>query len=193
MVKICHIDSEDCLEQAESVIRNGDILVYPTDTLYGFGVDAGNNSALEKLIDLKERKGPWSVTVSDIDMLSKYAEIPQDRMDFILSHLPGGVTVILPAKRPGLSPHIFSGHNTIGVRIPDHSFPVKLTHRLQFPITSTSVNRTGEDPINNPETIKKTFKDRISLIVDDGVLPHSKGSRIYDLTEKEITLLRDNR
>jgi len=190
MVNIYQVSSKHCLKQAELVILSGDILVYPTDTLYGFGVDARNKFALKKLSKLKGRKGPWSICVSDQKMLNKYAKIPPDRMDFVMSHLPGSTTFILQTKRSDLSPSVMSKNKTIGIRIPDHPFPIKLTKQLQFPITSTSVNRTGENPLNDPDIIKKTFGNKISLIIDNGLLPHSKGSRIYDLTGKEITILR---
>lgn len=192
MAKICKSASEDCLEQAVAVIRRGGILVYPTDTLYGFGVDARNNSALKQLSKLKGRRGPWTISVSDIETIKMVVEIPPDRIDFILSHLPGKVTFILKAKTSNLSPQILSKNKTIGIRIPDHPFPMKLAGRLQFPITSTSVNRTGENPLNDPKKIAKMFGDEIDLIVDDGILPPSKGSRIYDLSGEKITILRES-
>lgn len=192
MIKICQLNSEDCLKQAEAIIRSGGILVYPTDTLYGLGVDARNDSAVEKLSTLKRRKGPWSVSVSDIEMLNTYAEIPLDKIDFVMSHIPGKVTFIFRAKISNLSHHILGEKNTIGMRIPDHPFPIKLAERLQFPVTSTSVNRTGENPINDPKMIANLFGNEIDMIVDDGILPPSGGSRIYDFSGKKITILRNS-
>lgn len=185
------IESEKCLEEAESVILGGGIIVYPTDTLYGLGVDVRNNSALSKLSELKKRDGPWSVAVSNMDMLKTYANIPKERHEFVNSHLPGKVTVILHARSSRISPRILGRNRTIGVRIPHHPFPVELTERLGFPITSTSVNRTGEAPLNDPEVIQRMFGNEIDLIVDGGILPPSAGSRIYRITSEKITILRN--
>lgn len=191
MVEICPAASEECLEKGEDVIRTGEILVYPTDTLYGFGVDARNISAVERLSVLKERNGPWSLLVTDMEMLERYAEIPDDKRSFVVSHVPGKVTLILRAKKSDLSPDVLGENRTIGVRIPNHPYPIHLTARLRFPITTTSVNRTGQPPLNNPDTIVRVFGDEIALIADGGTLPPSTGSRVYDLSADEITLLRD--
>lgn len=190
--KVCQLESEACLREAKAVIREGGVLVYPTDTLYGFGVDARNNSALKRLSKLKGREGPWSVTVSDKPMLRRYGEIPGERWDFIKSHLPGKVTFILLSRPSDLSPRVLGKNKTIGIRIPGHDFPVRLTRALRFPITSTSVNRTGEPPINDPESIVEVFGSEVDLIVDGGILSPSRGSRIYDLSGDEITVLRES-
>jgi L-threonylcarbamoyladenylate synthase len=80
--------------------------------------------------------------------------------------------------------------NTVGVRIPDHSVPVELAKALKKPITSTSVNRTGEPPLNDPKTIDKQFSTEIDLIIDAGTLPSSSGSTIYDLTTESVKAVR---
>ncbi|MEE9166654.1 MAG: Sua5/YciO/YrdC/YwlC family protein, partial [Candidatus Neomarinimicrobiota bacterium] len=129
--------SEACLKQAQAVILEGGILIYPTDTLYGFGVDPRNNSALERLSRLKGRGGPWSIAVPDEAMLRQYGEVSHESWKFIESHLPGKVTFVLRAKQSDLSPYVLAKNNTVGMRIPHHPFPVKLTAELRFPITST--------------------------------------------------------
>ncbi|MFQ6674310.1 MAG: L-threonylcarbamoyladenylate synthase [Fidelibacterota bacterium] len=193
MVKIYQIPLEGCLDEGEKVILAGGILVYPTDTLYGLGVDARSSSAVERLGQVKGRGGPWSVVVCDLNMLNRYARVPEDKKPFVNSHLPGKATLILPARLSDLSPAVMGGRQTVGIRIPRHPFPVDLTRRLGFPITTTSVNRTGQDPLNDPERIARVFGDDVDLIAHVGPLPRSRGSRIYDLTGKKINVVRDSR
>lgn len=124
-------------------------------------------------------------------MLETYGEIPPDKREFVSSHLPGRVTVILKARKSDLSPAVLGPRLTVGIRIPGHPFPVRLTERLRFPITTTSVNRTGKIPLNDPAAILNQFGDEVDLIVDGGRLPPSAGSRIYNLSGKDITVVRN--
>lgn len=190
MASFCKIENKDCLDQAGKVILNGGILVYPTDTLYGFGVDPRSRSALERLSLLKGRGGPWSIAVSSLEMAKAFARIPQEKLEFAASHLPGKVTLILKAQKTGLSSLVLGPGGTVGIRIPGHFFPVQLTATLKFPITTTSVNRTGNPPLNDPYAIGKEFGNEVDLIVDAGPLPPSKGSTLYDLTGKKIKVVR---
>ncbi|MFQ6615371.1 MAG: L-threonylcarbamoyladenylate synthase [Fidelibacterota bacterium] len=191
MAPICKLNSPDCLPRAEQVILEGGLLVYPTDTLYGFGVDARSPTALELLTRIKGRGGPYSIAVASLEMVETHGDIPDERRAFVLSHLPGKVTIIVKARTQGLSSRVLGPGGTVGIRMPDHPFPTKLTERLNFPITTTSVNRTGEPPLNDPAAIARQFANDVDLIVDGGPLPASRGSTVYDLTGKEIAVLRN--
>ena len=190
-VSVIKLDNPTILEQAADVIRDGGIIIYPTDTLYGFGVDAGNDAAVERLSTIKGRPGPWSIAVADLEMLKRYADIPEIYISTVEDTLPGPVTLILPASDSEISSSIISDHHSIGIRIPDHPFPISLIQRLGFPITSTSVNRTGMLALNDPREIKREFDDEFNLLIDAGLLPKSKGSTIIDLTGKTMQIVRD--
>ena len=190
-VSVIKLDNPTILEQAADVIRDGGVIIYPTDTLYGFGVDAGNDAAVERLSSIKGRQGPWSIAVADLEMLKRYADIPEIYISTVEDTLPGPVTLILPASDSEISSSIISDHHSIGIRIPDHPFPISLIQRLGFPITSTSVNRTGMPALNDPREIKREFDDEFNLLIDAGLLPKSKGSTIIDLTGKTMQIVRD--
>lgn len=191
MANICNIKSNECLNRAADIIKNGGVVVYPTDTLYGFGVDATNDRAVNRLAQLKERGGPWSIVVADFKMLELYCDISKNIKEFITSNIPGKVTLILTVKDSSLSRDILSEEGTVGIRIPEHPFPIKLVKELGYPITTTSVNRTGEVPLNDPHKIAQEFGEMIDMIVDDGPLTLSTGSRIYDVSSDEIKILRN--
>ena len=190
-VSVIKLDNPTILEQAADVIRDGGVIIYPTDTLYGFGVDAGNDAAVERLSSIKGRQGPWSIAVADLEMLKRYADIPEIYISTVEDTLPGPVTLILPASDSEISSSIISDHHSIGIRIPDHPFPISLIQQLGFPITSTSVNRTGMPALNDPRQIKREFDDEFNLLIDAGLLPKSKGSTIIDLTGKTMQIVRD--
>lgn len=191
MTTLCKIDSPHCFPRAQEVIVDGGVVVYPTDTLYGFGVDAHSPRAVRGLNLLKGRQGPLSIAVASLEMVEAYGEIHDDKREFVVSHLPGKVTLILKARPSDLAPELLGPNQTVGIRIPDHPFPIDLTRKLDAPITTTSVNRTGEPPLNDPDRIVQEFGDEVDLVVDDGPLPPSGGSAVYDLTGREITLRRD--
>ncbi len=190
-VSVVKLDNPTILEQVADVIRDGGVIIYPTDTLYGFGVDAGNDTAVERLSTIKGRPGPWSIAVSNMEMLKRYADIPEIYISTVEDTLPGPVTLILPASDSEISSSIISDHHSIGIRIPDHPFPISLIQQLGFPITSTSVNRTGMPALNDPRQIKREFDDEFNLLIDAGLLPKSKGSTIIDLTGKTMQIVRD--
>ena len=190
-VSVIKLDNPTILEQAADVIRDGGIIIYPTDTLYGFGVDAGNDAAVERLSSIKGRQGPWSIAVADLEMLVQYTDIPEIHRRKVKETLPGPVTLILPASDSEISSSIISDHHSIGIRIPDHPFPISLIQRLGFPITSTSVNRTGMPALIDPREIKREFDDEFNLLIDAGLLPKSKGSTIINLIGKTMQIVRD--
>ncbi len=94
--------------------------MYPTDTLYGFGVDATNSDAIQRLNRLKGRVQPLSIILESIDQMHNYAEFEGDIQNEISSFLPGQYTVLLPARQNKLSPLVQNGSPKIGIRIPNH-------------------------------------------------------------------------
>jgi len=95
--------ADNWLETAIEILTNGGVIIYPTDTLYGIGVDATNDSAIKKLSTLKGRKGPWSIIVSDLEMLNRFASVLPEHQTLVNNKLPGKVTVILRTRSTELS------------------------------------------------------------------------------------------
>ena len=183
-------NSKKSILNAAEVILNGGIIVYPTDTLYGFGVDANNISAIKKLNKLKRRKGPISVVMQDINTIISCAKIDDVEAEIIRKNLIGYTTIILPVKRGTVYKSIMGEGETLGIRLPDHSFATNLCKLIDGPITTTSVNRSGEIPLNDPNEIFKVFNGEFDLLIDDGKINHAKGSTIYKLENYKLNTLR---
>ena len=183
-------NSKKSILNAAEVILNGGIIVYPTDTLYGFGVDANNISAINKLNKLKGREGPISVVMQDINTIISCAKIDDVEAEIIRKNLIGYTTIILPVKSGTVYKSIMGEGETLGVRLPDHSFSTNLCKLIDGPITTTSVNRTGEIPLNDPNEIFKVFNGEFDLLIDDGKINHTKGSTIYKLENYKLNTIR---
>ena len=189
VVKIIYWENEIALEMACSVLKNGGVIVYPTDTLYGFGCDAKNESAIEKINSIKGRKAPMSVLAPNIEIAAKWMNIPKHDKNIILEKLGGSTTIIVPVKFGITSPAITGDNDTLGLRIPDHKFCQKLSEAYPNPITTTSVNRTKKKPLTNPEKILSEFTREIDLIIDDGIIEGS-GSTIYNFQDRKLNIIR---
>ena len=183
-------NSKKSILNAAEVILNGGIIVYPTDTLYGFGVDANNIYAINKLNKLKRRKGPISVVMQDIDTIISCAKIDDVEVEIIRKNLIGYTTIILPVKHGTVYKSIMGEGETLGIRLPDHSFATNLCKLIGGPITTTSVNRSGEIPLNDPNEIFKVFNGEFDLLIDDGKINHTKGSTIYKLENYKLNTIR---
>jgi len=184
------LSSKNALQAANNVILFGGIIVYPTDTLYGFGVDARNEAAIKKLNDIKNRTGPMSVIAPNINTVLNWTNISYEDWELVKKFLRGPTTIILPVKKGIVHSSILGKDGTLGIRIPSHSFGTKLTSKLGFPITTTSVNKTNENPLNKPRDIIDKFDGKFELLIDDGDLPNSKGSIIYKLEKSKLSILR---
>lgn len=162
-------------------IAAGGVVAYPTDTLYGLGVDAGNPVALERLAQVKGRPGPFSVMVGRYEQLAEYALIPPQLANKLSRMLPGPYTFLLPAREMSTFPPKLTGPDgRMGFRVPDHSFIRDVYSHRSSPVVTTSANRAGEPPIQDPQAIATQFPDVIDLLIDGGGLPPSKGSTVID-------------
>ncbi|MEE2876732.1 MAG: L-threonylcarbamoyladenylate synthase [Candidatus Neomarinimicrobiota bacterium] len=189
-MRVLSASSPSTVAETTEVLKGGGIVVYPTDTLYGLGADALNAEAVERVSQIKGRTGPWSIAVSNTKMLEQFCAIPKKHTLFVQENLPGPVTLIFPRGSEELAPALFGESGTIGVRIPDHPIATDMVRHLGRPVTSTSVNRTGEPALNNPDQIAKYFSSEVDLLLDAGTLPPSEGSTIFELTTETRKRLR---
>ena len=114
--------TDQYIKLAYDALNNGQIIVYPTVTLYGFGVDATNTKAIQNLNRLKGRVQPLSIIINTIEEISNFGEINESLLNEIKKYFPGKYTALLNAKKHNLSPLIQNGSTKIGLRIPNHSF-----------------------------------------------------------------------
>jgi L-threonylcarbamoyladenylate synthase len=185
------LKSRNAIQLAGKAILFGGLIVYPTDTLYGFGVDARNGEAIRRLNRVKgRRKTPISIIAPDQNTVLNWTTISYEDWELVKQYLRGSTTIILPVKKNIVHPEIMGPGHTLGIRIPAHPFGCKLVGRLGFPITTTSVNRTGSPPLNDPDLIQEQFGEKIDILIDGGSLPTSSGSTIYKLEKSKLKIVR---
>ena len=179
------------IEKSINILKKGGVIVYPTDTLYGFGVDANNNYALERINKLKKRQSPISVIACRFEQAMSWTNIKEKDIEIAKKILNSSSTLILDAKKNIVSNKILGKNNTtLGVRIPKHKYCYDISKDYDKPITTTSVNRNGEQPLNDPKSISKIFGEGIDLLIDGGKLRKSTGSKIYELKESQAIRIR---
>ena len=181
--------TDQYIDLAKSTLENGEVIVYPTDTLYGFGVDATNTEAIQRLNRLKGRVKPLSIILKSLDHMYAFSEFDGEIKSEISKLFPGSYTVLLPPKKSPLSPLVQSGSPSIGIRIPDHFFSIKLVKLLGKPIITTSINRHGTDPLNDVTQVEIDFPN-VDIFEDPKHTP-SKGSTIIDYTASPPVVIRE--
>jgi len=185
---IYRIEKDKNIEFAAELIINGNIIIYSTDTLYGFGVDATNSKAIKKLNKIKGRSQPYSIIVSSLNMLKQYANIDNFTEIELKKIFPGPFTVILKKTDTNLSTLVTNNLSTVGIRIPDFNPILKVVQKINKPIITTSVNYHGEGSINKLLLIENQFSD-INIFTDYKD-KKSRGSTIIDFSNRPFKILR---
>ena len=143
------------LDKAVRALADGEIIIYPTDTLYALGCDALNNRAVERLCRIKginPDKQLLSVICADISEAAEYARIDNRAFKILKANLPGPFTFILPASTS--LPKVFKGRKSVGVRVPDCEVALALARGLGHPVLSTSVEIDDEAEAVDPDSIE---------------------------------------
>jgi len=189
-VNIIKVESAEAVKKALDILERGGVIVYPTDTIYGFGVDAKNDGAINKLNNIKGRQQSISVQAPDKKTALSWANISDEDKEPIKNKLGGKTTVIFPVKDGVVSPMVLGKDKTLGVRIPHHKFCNTLSSKVLNPFTTTSVNKHGSVPLNDPDTIISLFGNDIDLLIDGGNLGGNQGSVVFKLDHGELIQLR---
>lgn len=160
--------NERYIDETVECLRNGGIIIYPTDTLYAIGCDALNNSAIERLCKYKgvnPQKQTLSVVCDGISMASEYARIDNESFRILRQNLPGPFTFILPAATS--LPKVFKGRKEVGIRVPDNTIAIAIASALGHPILSSSLKVDDEVPEFNAQELAMAFEGVASLLIDD--------------------------
>jgi tRNA threonylcarbamoyl adenosine modification protein (Sua5/YciO/YrdC/YwlC family) len=180
--------------KACEVIRQGGVLVYPTDTIYALGCDINSYRAAEKIARLKGirlSQADFSFIFSDLSQVSDYARMVSNSVfKMMKALLPGPYTFILPARNN--IPRIFhSRKKTIGIRIPDNNIPLEIVRELGHPIMTTSIHDEDEliEYTTDPDLIWDNFKDRVDALINGGY-GSNEPSTVIDCTNEEPVVLR---
>ena len=179
----------DSVSVSCSVLEEGGIIVYPTDTIYGFGCDATNEHAIKKINLIKRRQSPISVMAPSEINIENWFNIKKKYKSKILKNIFSSDTYIIPIKNNIVSKLILGDDKSLGIRKPNHQFCTQLSAKYPNPITTTSVNRTGEPSLKDPKLIYNEFKSEVNLIIEDGILDN-KGSKIYKYDKGKFICLR---
>jgi L-threonylcarbamoyladenylate synthase len=190
-MKIVKSDEEG-LRKAVETLKEGGVVAHPTDTCFGLAADITNKEAVRRvgLIKKTSMHKPLSIIVRGIDDVKKIARVSHEQLEFIYKYLPGPYTVIVP-KQPHCEYQSFE--RTIGIRIPRHKLSINIVENLKQPITTTSANITGTDPLYSAEEVKKAFTREIfqpDLIIDASGSKRNPPSRIVNLCGEEEVWLR---
>lgn len=189
--------NEKAIQQVVDVLRNGGLVIYPTDTIYGLGCDITNQKAIEKICQIrgiKPEKANFSFICHDLSHISEYVK-PIDTSVFRLlkKALPGPYTFIFEAtnKVPKL---LSSNKKTVGIRVPDNDIAREIVRQLGNPIVSTSIR--DEDEIleysTDPELIHEKFKDLVDIVIDGGY-GGNIASTVVDCTTGEFNVVRQGK
>ncbi len=179
-------------DEIVSLLRSGGVIAFPTDTAYGLGADPFNNSAIERIFQIKGRPDakPILLIVSSLEIAESVTEPAEVFYDLARHFWPGPLTIILRAAK-SIPPTVTAGTPTVGVRWPIAEFATKLVKHLGTPITATSANRSGLPAAVTAEEVRVQLNDGLDALVDGGQLPSRRGSTIVDLTAGSPVLLRE--
>jgi len=174
----------DCLKQ-------GGVVIYPTDTTYGLGCDIFNPKGIKKIYQIKQRdpRKPFSFICSDLAEVSNYAEVSNFAFRILKRHLPGPYTFILEASKV-VPESLTTRQKTVGIRIPDNAISRLIVQELGHPLVTTSANISGEDVIQDPESIDERMERMVDMVVDGGVSMGTESS-VISLIDDRIEVLRE--
>jgi len=187
--KTCDLPEND-RDEIIAALKAGELVIYPTDTLYGVGADPFNEGSVKKVFVAKGRPFdmPLSIAVSSEKMMESVAVLNDKARTGIRKFLPGPLTVML-TKKPSIPDILTSGSNQIGIRIPDHPLALRIIDKFG-PVTSTSANlHSHPDPVEAAAAAKE-LKEHARICVDCGKTKYSGPSTIVDISEGEVEVIR---
>ncbi len=181
------------LKEVANVIKQGGIVIFPTETVYGIGTNGLDEVAIEKLYKIKERplNKPISLLVSDFEMIKKVTKgISDIEYKIMKKFFPGPLTIIL--KKRDIVPDILTnGGDTVGIRMPDSEITRKLIEYVGLPIATTSANISGEKSGTNIEDIMKDFEGKVEYFINNGESKLGIGSTVVKVVENDTVILRE--
>lgn len=182
----------EVVRTAAEAIRRGELVAFPTETVYGLAADALNPKTVARVFEVKGRpaNNPLPVQVaSERDIPRVAADIPEVAAELIRRFMPGPLTIVLRAS-PDLSDLVTAGTGTVGIRIPDHPVALDLLRLAGTPIVAPSANPSGEPPPTSAEEVLAYLGGRIEYILDAGPSRLKVASTVVDLTSTPPRILR---
>lgn len=178
-----------------SKLNNGEVIVIPTETVFGLAASAGNDEAIERIYQMKGRSEnkPLQVMVSGMDMAKEYAIFDDNANNIADKYWPGSLTMILRNREGSNLSDLLDYNGTIGLRVPDNKRVIDLIDSFGMPLAVTSANLSNEPPILNIRDIKKIFGNEMPIYADKNENFSGVASTIIDLADDNIKILREGR
>ena len=188
--------NEAAIKKVVDVLKNGGLVIYPTDTVYGLGCDITNTKALERIAKIKGvklEKANFSFICSDLSHISDYVkQIDTATFKILKRAFPGPYTFILQGNNN--LPKEFKKKTTVGIRVPDNEIALEIVRQLGNPIVSTSIH--DDDAVleysTDPELIFEKWQELVDVVIDGGY-GDNIGSTIIDLSENEPVVIREGK
>lgn len=183
------------LEKVVKILKDGGLVIYPTDTVYAIGCDALNVRAVEKICDFKginPQKSNLSIICYDMSNISEYAKVDNATFKLMKKNLPGAFTFLL--NTTSSLPKLYKNKKTVGIRIPDNNIIRELVRLLGNPILTTSVKDDDEviEYTTDPELIHEKYEHFVDMVIDGGY-GNLEASTVVDCTEDEPTIIRQGK
>jgi len=193
--KLINIDSdiEVAVSEANKIFQSGGIFIYPTDTIYGFGCNPFNDTALQTLNNLKDRgeQKQYVLLVDSVSTLLKYIDLDDDQIIVMLKNIwPNPISFILNLNYKTKN---LLKYNAAAFRIPNNTFCLNLLSELKAPLVSTSVNFSNQQPLTDYPSINNVFGDRVEAIFFMNENENTEASTLVDLTKKPPKILREGK
>jgi L-threonylcarbamoyladenylate synthase len=192
MTEILPATSGQALRRARHLLREGEVIAFPTDTVYGVGANAFERFAVRQIFTLKKRPVDKAlpVFIAQIDDLNLVARhIPDRAWLFLQKFWPGALTVVLP-KNPQLPDDVTAGQDTVAIRIPNYPLCLELVIRVGRPLAVTSANLSGRPTPDTAQGVAEQLGEALPLVLDGGPSPVPQPSTIVDLSVSPPRLLR---
>jgi L-threonylcarbamoyladenylate synthase len=180
------------IERAVALLRAGDLVAFPTETVYGLGADAANPEAVAKIFVAKGRPAdhPLIVHLPSAGHLARWArEVPAEAEQLVAAFWPGPLTLILK-RQPGVPDAVTGGQDTVGLRVPSHPLALELLSAFDGGVAAPSANRFGRISPTTAAHVREELGERVPLVLDGGACPVGIESTILDLSRGTPVLLR---
>jgi L-threonylcarbamoyladenylate synthase len=179
------------IRRAAEIIQGGGIVILPTDTAYGLAGSPADPSVVNRIMIIKERRGKAGMPVlaADISQVRAIAGLEGLAYDLAMKFWPGGLTLILPARRK-FPEGVQGPRDTIALRVPDHPVTLKIISDVGFAVTGTSANRSGEPSPHTAAAAYSQIGEQIDLVIDAGPTYHCSTSTIVDCTVEPPRIVR---
>lgn len=178
------------IKQVVECLRQGGVIIYPTDTTYGIGCDIYNRKGVKKIFQIKQRdsRKPFSFICNDLAEISNYAQVSNFAFKIMKRHLPGPYTFVLEATKI-VPDSLSTKQKTVGVRIPENKICQEIVRELGHPLVTTSANLSGEETLQDPQEIDAQMGRMVEMVIDGGI-SLGEASTVISLVDDEIEVLR---